>query len=56
VRSGNPWETRVAHIAPEHLGVWPFRAEAVPFSIAMPTATWVTHVVLETRPLLPQQA
>jgi hypothetical protein len=41
------------HIAPEHLGPWPFRAEVAPFSIVASTTAWIVHAVLEMHPLIP---
>jgi hypothetical protein len=41
------------HVSLERIGPWPFRAEAVPFLIAVPTVARVTHMVLGMRPLPP---
>jgi hypothetical protein len=34
------------HVAPECLGPWRLRAEAMPLSIDTPVAVWVTCVML----------
>jgi hypothetical protein len=46
-------ETRVAHIAPEHLGPWPLRAKAMSFSIITPTVMRVACMVLGACPFTP---
>jgi hypothetical protein len=47
------WETRIMPIAPKRLGLWPLRAEAVPFPVVMPTAMPVMHTVLGLCNLIP---
>jgi hypothetical protein len=48
-----PWETCVAHVAPESLGPWALRVEATPLSIITPIAMWVARTVIWVHPLIP---
>jgi hypothetical protein len=44
----------ITHVAPECLGPWPIKAEAVPLLIITPTTAWVMCAVLGLFALAPR--
>jgi hypothetical protein len=47
------WEMLITHVAPECLGPWPIKAEAVPLLIITPTTAWVVCCARTVRPCPP---